>query len=102
MAIYRGCRSRPTSTKDLLVLQMLHANGLVTESLKPPRLKQPGFGGYNISKTEATQIMNDFFKDLQKPPEREFQISAFGVDFLKFVSMSAIPNDDGEGAHEAK
>jgi hypothetical protein len=86
----------PYEHQDLLVLQMLHANGLVTHSLKPPRLKQPRFGGYNISHTEATQIMNDFFKDLQKPAESEFQISAFGADFLKFVSMSAIRNDDGE------
>jgi hypothetical protein len=75
---------------DLLVLQMLTANGLVTESLNAPQVRQPRFGGSVPSAGEVKHIMKKFTEDLQKPPERAFRLSTLGRDFVNFVSLSHI------------
>lgn len=81
-----------TNADELAVLQMLAARGLVTETIKPPKLREPRFGG-NISASEAQHILTEFIKELQQSPEREFQLSEFGRDFLQFISLPATPNE---------
>jgi hypothetical protein len=80
---------------ELAVLQMLAASGVLTESVTIPRLRTPRFSS-TFSDSQARQIISEFIKDLQRSPEREFRLSEFGRDFLKFVSMSAIPDNHAE------
>lgn len=83
---------RNPKEEDLLVLQMLTASGLVIESLDPPKVHEPRFGGSIPSANEARHIVARFIRDLQKPPRREFRLSTLGHDFLKFVSLSRVPD----------
>jgi hypothetical protein len=76
--------------EDLLVLQMLTASGLVVPSQEPPKVRTPRFGG-SVSSSEAKQIAARFIEDLQKTPKTNFRLSTLGHDFLKFVSMSRVP-----------
>jgi hypothetical protein len=71
---------------DLLILQMLAANGLVVENLKSTVARQPSVSRY-ASIGEIDKALNDFIKDLQKPPMRYFCLSDLGMDFLKFVGL---------------
>ena len=71
---------------------MLAANGLVTESLIPPRVRTPRFSN-TLSQSEVRQIIGEFIKDLQQSPQKEFRLSEFGRDFLKFISFSKIPDE---------
>lgn len=80
----------PEKNDDLAVLQMLAANGLVTESLKPARLRTTPRFSITMSTSEAEHLLSEFIKDLQKSPEREFRLSQFGRDFLNFVSFSTL------------
>jgi hypothetical protein len=82
--------SIPGNGEDLLVLQMLAGSGLVTESLIPPKIREPRFGG-NPSQSEVSYLVSQFLKDLQKIPTRMFRLSTLGKDFLDFVSMSSTP-----------
>ena len=82
--------SIPGEGEDLLILQMLAASSLVTESLDPPKIREPRFGGGIPSQSEVSHILSQFLKELQAPPTRIFRLSTLGKDFLDFVSMSSI------------
>jgi len=87
--VWKGSISNPRE-EDLLVLQMLSAGGLVVSSQEPPKVRPPSFGS-SISSSEAKRIVAKFIDDLQKTPKTEFRLSTLGHDFLKFVSMSRVP-----------
>ncbi|PYV68129.1 MAG: hypothetical protein DMG97_25595 [Acidobacteria bacterium] len=73
---------------DLLVLQMLHAYGLVEESLLSPVKNAPRVpSGYN-KEAEIKGAFREFIKQLQKSPIREFRLSQLGWDFLEFTGLS--------------
>jgi hypothetical protein len=74
----------------LLVVQMLTASGLATETLIAPQIQEPRFGSGIPSVSEVNHIWTRFIRDLQHPPERVFRLSTLGRDFLNFVSLSRI------------
>ncbi|SRR5260370_72291 len=86
---------------ELAVLQMLAAQGLVTERIKPPKLREPRFGS-NVSVGEAKHIVTEFIKELQQPPGREFRISEFGRDFLQFISLRATSTESVKSVPPAR
>ena len=80
-------RRRPNVKRggtDLLVLQMLAANGLVEESLEGPSISKPSISS-NISAAEAQRLLARHLRELEKPPTRSFRLSELGRDFLQFV-----------------
>ena len=89
-------RARPTlagTDEDLVVLQMLAASGLVTESLKEPNVRVPRISFNSLpSSSEARHAFNEIVKGLREPPKRMFRLSTVGRDFLNFVSFSRIPD----------
>lgn len=76
---------------ELLVLQMLMANGLVTESTEPPKVRSPRFGSGIPSTGQTARAFGKLAEDLQRTPRRTFRLSSLGRDFLKLVSLSRIP-----------
>jgi hypothetical protein len=69
---------------DLLILQMLAADGLVEERLQSLDVREPSVGS-NPSLSDVTRAVRQLLKDLNKPPIRDFRLSELGRDFLKFV-----------------
>lgn len=69
---------------DLLALQMLAANSLVEEGLETKEVRMPSVD-ITSSRSGAERALQDFFKQLQRPPLRHFKLSKLGRDFLKFV-----------------
>jgi hypothetical protein len=67
---------------ELLLLQMLAANGLAGENLQAPHMPHIVMPA---SQAQARQALEEFFKHLQQPPRRLFQLSDLGNDFLEFV-----------------
>jgi hypothetical protein len=91
---------RPTlrpQEDDLLVLQMLHAYGLVRETLVSPVKDAPRVpSGYN-TQAEIRGAFREFIKQLQKSPVREFRISQLGWDFLEFTGLPKKKNEQPQG-----
>jgi|SRR2546425_1626658 len=78
--------------EDLAVLQMLAANGLVTEFLKEAHVPVPRLSSYRSPSTsESAHALKQIVKGLKVPPKRMFRLGEFGRDFLDFVSFSRIP-----------
>jgi hypothetical protein len=69
---------------DLLILQMLAANGLVEETLKANEVREPSVSNIT-SQGDITRAIRSLLQDLEKPPLRYFCLSVLGMDFLKFV-----------------
>jgi hypothetical protein len=69
---------------DLLILQMLAANGLVEEHLVSTPVREPAVGR-TPSMTEIENALKKFIRELQKPPLRYFRLSDLGMGFLNFV-----------------
>jgi hypothetical protein len=80
---------RPMKRKgaDLLVLQMLAANGLVEETLHSARVQRPRISS-RPTIGEAKQAIERLSKEAEKPPVRSFLLSELGRDFLHFVRSS--------------
>ena len=75
---------------DMLILQMLAANGLVEENLKVA-IRGPSGSTYS-SQSQVEKAIRDFVKEVQKPPLRYFRLSKLGMDFLKFVGSKQPEN----------
>jgi hypothetical protein len=87
--------NRPAVTatgSDLLILQMLAANGLVEESLKTIAARQPSAGSFS-STADIDKALKDFVRELQRPPLRYFRVSELGMDFLTFVGSKPQKED---------
>jgi hypothetical protein len=81
--------------QDLLVLQMLYASGLVTESLEhnggKARLQRYGSGTLSSSNAlRAAKELEAIIKDLQTHPRRIFTLSTLGKDFIEFVGLRRV------------
>jgi hypothetical protein len=81
--------------EELLVLQMLHASGLVTESLEPMkaqvRLRRYGSAALSANNVaRGVKELEEIIKDLQRPPRRVFALSTLGKDFIEFVNLRRI------------
>jgi hypothetical protein len=74
--------SLESDDRDLLLLQTLAGRGLVEE-----RLESAPISHIAVPATES-QALEEFFKQLQKPPRRLFRLSHLGNDFLEFVGGS--------------
>lgn len=91
-------RNRPqinATGSDLLIMQMLAANGLVEESLKTVAAREPHVRALR-SQTDIERAVKDFLKELQKPPLRFFSLSKLGSDFLNFVGSKPEKEDDSQ------
>jgi len=89
-------RNRPQITAtggDLLILQMLAANGLVEESLKTIAAREPHIRPFP-SQADLERAVKDFIKELQRPPLRYFSLSKLGSDFLNFVGSKPEKEDE--------
>lgn len=75
--------------EDALALQMLHAYGLVEETLassvQEPRLSS------RPTEDEIRGAIRQFVKQLKQPTTRSFQLSQLGQDFLGFVGLPKGP-----------
>jgi hypothetical protein len=80
---------RPVTGKgaDLLVLQMLAANGLVEETLHSATIQRPRISS-RPTIGEAKHAIERLSKEAEKPPVRSFLISELGRDFLRVVRSS--------------
>ena len=81
--------TRPEITRvgsDLLILQMLAANGLAEEKLKSISIRNPHVSSRS-SVSDVQRAVGEFIRQLQKPPLRSFRLSELGSDFLKFVGL---------------
>lgn len=78
--------------EDLLVLQMLAANGLVTESLESKKAHKVRLGPPSESALRnAERQIKQLTRDLQRPPDRVFSLSSLRQDFISFVGLPNIP-----------
>lgn len=80
-------QQRPEITRggsDLLILQMLAADGLIEEKLKGPNVREPSIGSLK-SLDDARRTIRGVLKELRTTPLRSFRLSELGSDFLKFV-----------------
>ncbi len=80
---------------DLLALQMLHADGLVeetiTSSIDEPRLSSTSDVG------QAREALRQFIKNVRNPQiERSFRLSTLGDAFLKFMGLPKTPKGPNE------
>jgi hypothetical protein len=80
-----------TKEEELAVLQMLAANGLVTESLKESHMPPNRQSSYRQpSPAEMAQNLRKLIAAARKPPTRVFQLSTLGRDLLNFVGFAQI------------
>jgi hypothetical protein len=82
-------RNRGTITPDgenLLLSQMLSANGLLHENLTTIEARPPSVRNHS-SIGEIDRALKEFAKELQRPPVRTFCLSELGRDFLRFVGI---------------
>ena len=85
---------RPTlhpKDDDLLALQMLHAYGLVEESLKSS-IEQPRLPSKFTSDSQVKDAIRKFAKNIENPKvTRSFRLSRLGHEFLKFTGLRKKP-----------
>ena len=89
-----GWQQRPEiqgAGANLLILQMLAANGLAEEKLKSNSFRNPHISSRS-SPSEIQSAVGDFVKQLQQPPRRCFCLSDMGRDFLRFVGPESPPS----------
>ena len=89
---YLRWNRRPSVTPqddDLLALQMLHAYGLVEESLASP-IQEPRIPS-RPSESDLRGAVRDFAKQFEKPTIRSFKLSQLGQDFLDFMGLPKSP-----------
>jgi hypothetical protein len=87
---------RPTANlheDDLLAIQMLHAYGLVEESLRS-QFRQPHVPA-GASESQMRSAFNNLSKEIEKPPIRLFRLSPLGQKFLDFMGLPKM-KDDGD------
>lgn len=73
---------RNPAGEELAVQQQLAAHGLVKEQLHPAPFRKNPRSAASWTQSEAVSALEEY---LRTPPERSFQLSGFGVDFLRFL-----------------
>jgi hypothetical protein len=79
---------RPTVSareEDSLVLQLLVANGLVSESLEL-KIDEPSYRENSISSVD--RAIAKFVKQVRQPPKHTFRLGPLGRDFLRFMGLA--------------
>jgi hypothetical protein len=74
-------KSASPQGEELGILQYLAANGLVDEFLTAKKV-----AGLGTSPDKIARVLQEH---LERPPTRNFRISRFGMDFLRYVGASA-------------